>query len=373
MTAPRRRLRILHTESSTGWGGQEIRTLTEARGMIDRGHEVVLLTPGCGAIYAGALELGIPVHDVLIERKRWRDFAALYRWCRAVVDEFDVVNTHSSTDTWLAALVARSLRRFPPIIRTRHVSTPVNNSPATRWLHTRAIAHIVTAGEALRQQLHRDNGYPLAHMTSVPTGIDLDYYRPLDKTAMRAKLAVAHRPTIGILATLRDWKGHDDLLDAFATLVARHGDWQLLIVGDGPRRDHLERRVGAAGLSGHVRFVGNQKNVPEWLATFDVFALPSYGDEGVPQGIMQAMACGLAVVSTPIGGITEAVQADLTGLIVEPRNPPALGAALARLMLDAPLRERLAAAGVARARERFGIAAMLDAMGAVFWRYAGGH
>jgi glycosyltransferase involved in cell wall biosynthesis len=371
VVVPPRQLRILHTESSTGWGGQEIRILTEARGMIDRGHQVTLVTPGTAEIHAAAVELGIPVCAVPIHRKRWRDFAALRRWCRSHIGDFDVVNTHSSTDSWLIALVAQTCARFPPIVRTRHVSTAINNSLPTRWLYARATAHIVTTGEALRQQLHRDNAFALRHMTSVPTGIDLDFYRPLDKLAMRARLGVADRPTIGTLATLRDWKGHDDLLDAFAQLRARQSSWQLLIVGDGPRRAYLEQRVAQHDLSGHVRFTGNQRNVPEWLATFDVFAFPSYGDEGVPQGIMQAMACGLAVVSTPIGGITEAVEAEVTGLLVDPRNPVMLSAALERLMTDTPLRQRMGAAGIARARQRFDLASMLDDMEAIFLRCAG--
>ncbi|MFA7267860.1 MAG: glycosyltransferase family 4 protein [Sterolibacterium sp.] len=365
-----RPLRILHTESSTGWGGQEIRILTEARGMLERGHQVTLLTPACGDIFPAAQKLGVPVVDVPLLKKRPRDLLALYRWCKAHRGEYDVINTHSSTDSWLAALVAQLLPGFPPILRTRHVSTAVNNAATTRWLYARATAHIVTTGEALRQQLNRDNGLPLERMTSVPTGIDLARYAPRDQATLRAKLGVAERPTIGIVATLRDWKGHDYLLDAFAELRQRHPDWQLLIVGDGPRRAHLEARVAAAGLNGQVRFVGNQDNVEEWLPTFDLFTLPSYGDEGVPQGIMQAMASGLAVVSTPVGAIGEAVVADQTGLMVPPHDAAALGAALERLLTDAALRTRMADAGLRRARERFGIARMLDAMETIFAQVA---
>jgi glycosyltransferase involved in cell wall biosynthesis len=97
-----------------------------------------------------------------------------------------------------------------------------------------------------------------------------------------------------------------------------------------------------------------------------VFALPSWGEEGVPQAILQAMACGLPVVSTTVGAITEAVADGATGLIVPPRDVPALGAALAKVRDDAALRARLGAAGRERARRDFGIDRMLDAMEAVF-------
>jgi glycosyltransferase involved in cell wall biosynthesis len=367
MTRP---LSILHTESSIGWGGQEIRILTEARGMLDRGHNVMLLTPPTAEMLPVARRFGIPVQAIDIERKRLGPLLEMRRWLSRNGGDYDVINTHSSTDSWLTAIACATLGNMPSIVRTRHVSTAINNKASTRWLYERATAHIVTTGEALRQQLHRDNGYALERMTSVRTGIDLERYRPLDKTAMRQKLRIANRNTVGILATLRDWKGHQHLLEAMAILRKDFPEWQLLVIGDGPQRDALESRVEELKLSDRVRFVGNQDNVPEWLSALDLFTLPSYGDEGVPQGIMQAMACGLAVVSTPVGAIGEAVQDGVTGLMTEPRNPAALAATLARLMGDDALRARMGEAGLAHARENFGIGIMLDRMQDVFTRFA---
>lgn len=367
MTSP---LSILHTESSTGWGGQEIRILTEIRGMLERGHKVTLLTPASADIFPAAQKLGIAVHGIPMVKKRLPALWALRRWLAQHGREFDVINTHSSTDSWLTALACQTLAGMPPLVRTRHVSTNVNQRPMTRWLYQSATQHIATTGEALRQQLHRDNGYDLARMTSVRTGIDLTRYQPLPQSASRAALGVADRPTLGILATLRDWKGHDDLLDAWARLRGEFAAWQLLIIGDGPRRGHLEQRVREMGLADSVRFVGNQDNVPLWLNSLDLFTLPSYGDEGVPQGIMQAMACGKAVVSTPVGAIGEAVQRDVTGLMVEPRNVAALGDALGRLMRDDTERQRFAEASLAYARANFGIDIMLDRMEAIFRQVA---
>ncbi len=365
-----RALSILHTESSIGWGGQEIRILTEARGMLDRGHNVMLLTPPVAEMLPVARRFGIPVQAIDIERKRLGPLLALRRWLARNGNEYDVINTHSSTDSWLSAIACATIGNMPPIVRTRHVSTAINNKASTRWLYQRATSHIVTTGEALRQQLHRDNGYPLERMTSVRTGIDLERYRPLDKTAVRTRLHIANRPTLGILATLRDWKGHQQLLEAMAALRADFPEWQLLVIGDGPQREALEMRVEELKLSDRVRFVGNQDNVPEWLSALDLFTLPSYGDEGVPQGIMQAMACGLAVVSTPVGAIGEAVQDGVTGLMTAPRDPAALAATLARLMGNDGLRTQMGAAGLAYARANFGIDIMLDRMQDVFTRFA---
>jgi glycosyltransferase involved in cell wall biosynthesis len=205
-------------------------------------------------------------------------------------------------------------------------------------------------------------------MTSVRTGIDLNRFQPLDKTAMRTKLRLPENPMIGILATLRDWKGHDYLIDALKLLRTQFPEWRLIIIGDGPQLARLTSRVQKENLAEIVRFVGNVDNVPEWLSTLDIFTLPSFGDEGVPQGIMQAMACGLPVVSTPVGAITEALQDGSTGILVAPKNAAALAAALEQLMADEALRQHMGQAGRAYALASFGINAMLDRMTDVFVR-----
>lgn len=362
-------LAIIHTESSLGWGGQEIRILSEAKNMLTRGHRVMLLTPAEAEIYPAAQKMGIPIEAIDIAKKRISGVMALRRWFANNGAQYDIVNTHSSTDSWLSALAMASLRDQLPLVRTRHVSTPVNNSPFTRWLYATASAHIVTTGESLRQQLHRDNGYALSKMTSIRTGIDLTTFRPQDKKAMRAKLQIADKPTLGIVATLRDWKGHEDLLDAVVLLRQRDAafcDWQLLIVGDGPEFKRLVAKIAARGLNDVVKLVGNQNNVAEWLAAFDIFVLPSYGNEGVPQGIMQAMACALPVVSTPVGAIAEAVAVDRSGLLVPTRNPSALADALTSLMRDETKRQEMGNAGHKIAQDQFGIDVMVDKMEIVF-------
>jgi glycosyltransferase involved in cell wall biosynthesis len=365
-------VRILHTESSTGWGGQEIRILTEAQGMLGRGHQVTLVTPASAEIYPAARKRGIPTVALPIEKKRFGALAAMTRWLGAHRRELDVINTHSSTDSWLVALACTWLRDAPPIVRTRHVSTAVGKNGPTRWLYQTATRHVVTTGEALRRQLAEENGFDPARITSVRTGIDLGAFRPLDRAECRRALGVEDRPTLGILATLRDWKGHDYLLDAWALLKTKFPEWRLLFIGDGPRRAHLEGRVAGEGLAESVRFVGNRDDVPPWLNSLDLFTLPSYGDEGVPQGIMQAMACGLAVVTTSVGAIEEAVQRGQTGLIVPARNAQALADALGALMNDAPRRRAMGKAGQAYAQAHFGIDGMLDGMEAVFRKVMAG-
>jgi glycosyltransferase involved in cell wall biosynthesis len=361
-------LRILHTESSLGWGGQEIRVLTEARGVAARGHQVLLAAPEASRIHSEAPAFGVQAIALPIARKGPAGLVALRRLLAR--QPFDVINTHSSTDSWLAALACATLARAPALVRTRHISAPAPRNRATRWLYTKAARRIVTTGERLRAQVIEETGAAAANVVSIPTGIDLERYRPGDRAAARARLGLpVDRPIVGIVATLRSWKGHRYLLTAMANLGAK--DAILAIVGDGPQRAALGALAHELALGERVRFAGNQSDVVPWLQAFDLFCLPSYANEGVPQALMQAMACGLAVVSTPIGSIAEIVGEGTTGVLVPPGDAQALGTALDRLLADPARREALARNGRAAALERFGEARMVERMIEVFGQAAG--
>lgn len=354
---------VIHTEASLGWGGQEIRVLTEMAGMLARGHRMLLVCPAEARIFGEAQARGIQVVALPIGRKHWSGLSALRQLLQTLRP--DLVVTHSSTDSWLVALATRFWRAAPPAVRIRHISAPVGRNAVTRWLYARAAAHVVTTGELLRQQLIRDLHLEETHVTSVPTGIDLARYAARDKSVARRELGLAEDGCIiGIIATLRSWKGHRYLLDAFAQLDDKQA--RLLIVGAGPGFDNLTRQAEELGVSARVTMPGNQAEVAPWFAALDVFVLPSYANEGVPQAIMQAQASGLPVISTPVGSIPEIVADGETGLLVPPRDTEALKAAIDRLLNDAALRRRLGAAALAQARERFSDSRMVDRMEAIF-------
>lgn len=356
-------MRILHTEASCGWGGQEIRILEEAKGLIARGHEVTLACPSTARIYAEAAHYGVPAVQLPIARKTLSGLFALRRHLTRLRP--DVVNTHSSTDSWLTALACATLRHGPPIVRTRHISAPVPNNAASRWLYSSAVRHVVTTGEALRQQLIEGSGAAPERVTSVPTGIDTVRFSPGDKRAVRQALGLdPDGRIIGIVATLRSWKGHLYLLEAFAGLV--RSDTTLLIVGEGPMRGPIEAKLIELQLGKRVRLVGQQDKPEDWLRSLDIFCLPSYANEGVPQAIIQAMLTGLPIVTTPVGAILEAASDGETALVVPPQDSSALAIALARLMDDSELGARLGVAARNKALAHFSRETMLDRMETVF-------
>jgi glycosyltransferase involved in cell wall biosynthesis len=127
---------------------------------------------------------------------------------------------------------------------------------------------------------------------------------------------------------------------------------ETLIVGEGPDRPRLEQEIRALGVTERVRLVGERYDVPQLLAEADVFALSS-ASEGMPVSVLEAMAAGLPVVSSRVGGVPELVVDGETGILVRPGDASALAAALSSLIADPAERRRLGAAGRARAEERF--------------------
>lgn len=362
-------MNILHTESSCGWGGQEIRILEESLGLIQRGHRIQLICPQEARIYQEASTFGVPVYPLPIARKNFDGLLAIRKWIRE--NPVDIINTHSSTDSWLTAIACKTIREAPPIIRTRHLSTTVHRNLPTWWLYRFANKHLVVTGQALKQQLIKDNGIPEERITSVPTGVDTKRFYPRDQHLCRKELGLGDDSIIiGILATLRSWKGHTILFDAINKIKEKHPALTLLVIGDGPYRDRLGDHLEKLQITNRVLFVGHQENPEVWLGAMDIFTLPSWGSEGVSQALMQAMASGLASVTTPIGGLTEAVIHGKTGLIVPARDSDALASSISRLINDRNLASRLGNTAVTHIHSNFGRDNMLNRMESIFERFS---
>ena len=356
------RMRILHTEASLGWGGQEIRILDEAEGISGRGHSVALAAPHEAPIFEAALKRGLDAVPLPIARKSPRGFFALRRWLQA--HPVDVINTHSSTDSWLAALACATLAGAPAIVRTRHISASVPTNLPTRWLYRTATRHVVTTSGSLRLQLIRDNGLAPERTTSIPTGIDAARFIPGSRDAARRLTGLPpDRRLVGIVATLRSWKGHRYLIEALSRLPEDVG---LVVVGDGPQRPNIESKIRELGVGDRVWLAGNQERVLPWLQSLDVFALPSYANEGVPQALVQAMLCGLPCVTTACGGIGEIARDGTTAILVRTEDAADLRRGLEKALGDAELRRRLGTAARLYCAANLSVETMLDRMEKVF-------
>lgn len=362
---------IVHTESSTGWGGQEIRIVLEVIGLRWRGHDVRIIGPVRGAITRRARDVDVPAEEwTWGGAAGWFSIPRLARRLDSI--RADVVVTHSSKDSWVASLAARIARSRPAVVRMRHLSTPVSTGFVTRWLYTGLSDVVVTTSEAIRRTLIERNRFPAEKIVAVPTHIDpAAYERPETRPAARAALGIGQDAfVLGTVSVLRSWKGHDLLLGAARDLAAAVPGLRIVIVGEGPQGERLRARVEDEGLREIVTMTGHREDVAELLSAMDVFVFPSTGNEGVPQAVLQAMAAGLPVVASSLPSVAEVVREGETGLLFASGDGSALVEKVLCLAGDAALRRRMGETGKALVRERFSESGMLDRLEDVYGRAA---
>jgi glycosyltransferase involved in cell wall biosynthesis len=363
---PQESLAILHTEASLGWGGQERRILVEALAMRRRGHRLAFVCDPRGELYQRARLQNFPVTPQVFGGIH--NLGAWVRLRRLLgAGAVDILNTHSSLDSWVGTLAWRSLRTRPLLMRTRHLSTRVRVNRRTRWLY-RTPAAIITTGEVTKDLLMERLGVPGRRIFSIPTGVELAEFAPQEKS--RELLAQLQIPAdafiFGSVAVLRSWKGHLDLLEAFHELFRAGARAFLLLVGEGPYRVVIEEKVAQLGLQHRVRLAGFRDQVAPWFALMDVKVLASYANEGVPQSLLQALAMARPVVGTSVGGIPEVIVDGETGLLVPPRDTRALAQAMGRLMADPDYRGQLGRRGRELVVEKFSMEQMAAEIEAVY-------
>lgn len=232
-----------------------------------------------------------------------------------------------------------------------------------RRMVTPFVDRFIPVSGDLHRWLLKVVGTPPAKTLMINNGVDTEHYRP---GARQDALFV-----IGTVGRVQDVKHQAGLIDAFISLQALRpsdkGRLRLVIVGDGPLREQLEARVAQARLGDSVTLAGERNDIADLMRGFSVFALSSIA-EGTPVTLLEAMACGLPVVSTAVGGIPELVQEGVTGYLVPADDPAAMAAALARYADDAQLCARHGAAGRARVDERYSVASMVQAYACLYDR-----
>jgi len=205
--------------------------------------------------------------------------------------------------------------------------------------------------------------------TLIPNGADTARFHPASgRDAARRSLGwPAGGLVVGIVAALRPEKNHTLFLRTAATLTRRGAGARFVIVGDGPERARLEREAGSLGLGDHVAFLGAREDTPELYRAMDVAVLSSHPViETFPMALIEAQASGVPVVSTDVGSVRDVVAEGESGFIVPPGHEAALADAIARLLADAAMRERMGRAGRERAVRFFAREGMIRAYERLF-------
>ena len=280
----------------------------------------------------------------------------------------DIVHTFLLTGS-LYGRFAAMMARVPVVIGTEvnvYERKHALHARAERWL-MRDTDAVVASAESVRDFYIRQVKADPAKVEVIYNAVDwAQLQATVSRDEMRASVEVpAGAPLLTIIARLTEQKGHRILLDALARTDLAHA--YLLVVGDGPLRDVLERQVANLGLSARVRFLGARRDLGNILAATDVFVMPSFW-EGLPLAMVLAMGAGLAVVATRVAGIPEVVQDGVTGLLVPPGDSGELGAALSRVVNGDTTRVLLGQAARAFVRPRFGVDGYVNAITALYDR-----
>jgi glycosyltransferase involved in cell wall biosynthesis len=296
-----------------------------------------------------AAALGVPVRRVpplplgLTGARRVPALARLLRRLRP-----DVFHAHMTSPVackW--GLAAALLARVPAVLGTVQVGAYEPPNRSAYWqlrALSRGVDRYLAVSREIAGELVERLDWPAEKVEVVYNAVDVEQVEAAAPPGLREQLGGSEtRPLVLTPARLDAQKGHGTLLEAIVEVP----EATFVLAGEGPEQPALEARVAELGIGERVSFLGRREDVPQLLAACDVFALPSLY-EGSSLAVLEAMAAGIPVVSSAIGGTEELVEDGRSGLLVAPGDAPALAAALRRLLDDPDLRQELAA----RARER---------------------
>lgn len=357
--------KVLLLARELGLGGTE-RQLAETALALDRAK----FEPHVGCFSSGGFrsnELrdgGVPILELNVQSFVSKSLFAGARRLGAYLRTQRIELVHAfDVPADLFAVPAARFYRAPVVLSSQRASRALTPGTTRRLLQvTDRLAHgIVVNSKAVSRELVSEDGVPESKIRLVYNGVDTARFR---RAGSRADLALPPGSVvIGVVCALRPEKGLRVLIEAFARVHARHPEAQLAIVGSGPLLGELQ---SAAGDGCH--FFPAVQDVAPWLRAIEVFVLPSLS-EALSNSLMEAMACGCCPVASNVGGNPELVHEGESGLLFPAGDATNLAERLERLLCDAALRRRLAAAAEARMHTQFARATAAKHMGEVYLEF----
>jgi glycosyltransferase involved in cell wall biosynthesis len=355
MVAPRI-ITVCQLLHSLNVGGAEILAARLARRLRGSFRFVFACLDEIGPLGEELQREGFRVHE--LHRKPGLDLSCPMRLSRLLhTERVDIVHAHQYTP-FFYSLAARLGGTRRPILFTEHGRHQPDFPRPKRIIANRLLLsrrdRVVGVGNAVREALIANEGLPKRRVEVLYNGVDVDAFAAqTNRTAARAALGAAENEFVIIQVARLDYlKDHATALRTIARVVAKSPQTRLVLVGDGPESTTIESQVRELKIDDNVRLLGTRSDVDRLLPGADVFLLTS-ASEGIPLTVIEAMAAGLPVVGTDVGGMNEVVADNATGFLTPAKDDAALANRLLRLAGDPNLRQHMGAAGRARAKDLF--------------------
>jgi len=359
----------LHIDTARGWRGGQSQVLYLVQGLRAIGHRAALVAHPEGELLRRMSE----GHDLIpIAARGEVDLSAAWRLSRVIKRLApDVIHAHEPHAVAMASTALSILSQAPRplLLASRRIVSPMAKNSFSRWKYSQIDCFIANS-VAIRERLAAE-GIPRGKVTIVHEGVDVERIIRMPAANVHAEFYLpTHAPVVGNVAALVPHKGHHHLIEAAALVIREVPDARFVIVGDGELREMLERQIRDKHLERHIFLAGFRADARELTKGFDIFALSSIV-EGMCAALIDAMAASKPAVATDAGAVSEVMVDGDTGFLVPPRDHVEMAARLVTLLKDAGLRSRMGGAALARVREMFTVARMVEETAAVYARLAG--
>lgn len=367
-------MNILLITTRLNLGGIGVYTSSLAKSFKQRGHKVIVASSG-GALTEVLKKEQIEHVDLPVDTSADvgpHTLISLFKLSRIVQEhEIDIIHAQTRVTQVIANMLSK--KNKIPFVTTCH------GFFKRRWFRRRLPSwgeQVIAISDAVREHLVNDMKVPKEKVSLIYNGIDMKRfmkdYSDEDRATIRKEYGLKNIPTIGIISRLSEGKGHRYLLEAFAKLLPNFSDLQLLIMGEGPPHylKELEGQARALGIEEKVIFHKAYEDVSMPLSVIDIFCLPTL-QEGLGLCILEAMASGIPVVASNVGGIYTLIKHSDNGFLVPPADEGALVEAISVILSDRSMAESMGQISRKLVKDNFTLEIMTDKVLGVYGEVIG--